>query len=297
MKYIWLRSFRKIDRPAPTMRGAGLAFTLIELLVVIAIIAILAALLLPALTRAKVEAGGKVCLSNGRQLGVAWRMYSGDSGGTLVNNAYYNGFSTLDPETGMAIQIPSWVYGIMDWDAHYDNTNTQLIANGLLGPYVTQFKIYKCPADIYISPIQSQKGMGPRVRSLSMNGFVQGGAYPNADGSAWDSNYRGYDKESDLTKPGPADLWVVADEHPDSINDGWLECNMENPNEWVGDVPSCLHDNACAFMFADGHSEIHKWLSLKHCLRVSYDGITGEIMDPNSPDIQWIFAHTSAPVR
>ena len=133
-----------------------------------------------------------------------------------------------------------------------------------------------------------------------MNAYVEGGAGVRDNvpggGSTWYPDYRAYFKESDLTAPAPAQMWLFLDEHPDSINDGWLESNMDAIDKWQ-DVPSCLHNNACDFNFADGHSEVHKWLSLKHCLPVVYDNNTTGIPDPNSPDLRWLHAHTSVLVR
>ena len=154
-------------------------FTLIELLVVIAIIAILAALLLPVLTRAKARSLGIACTSNSRQLGLAWRLYTDDNADRLVNNGVFNGWTVFPGlETGQPIELPNWVYGIMDWSASPDNTNSQLIAGGLLFPYTKQTKIYKCPADRYLSPEQVASGFAQRVRSVSMNAFLKGSAVP-----------------------------------------------------------------------------------------------------------------------
>ena len=275
----------------PLRRHSYLAFTLIELLMVIAIIAILAALLLPVLERVKARAMGTVCMSNSRQLGLAWHLYPDDNAGLLVNNGVFDGWSIfLGPETGQPIETPNWVYGIMDWTASPDNTNSQLIANGLLFPYARQTKIYKCPADHYRSPEQAGSGFVQRVRSVSMNMFVKGSSIP---GQYWLPGYATYSKESDIRAPGPSELWVFGDENPDTINDAWLRTSMDNPNEW-NDTPGSYHIGGCAFCFADGHAEMHKWRSPKTCPPVAYTRTA--IQDPGSPDIQWMFSHTTVPL-
>ena len=275
----------------PGVAHRELAFTLIELLVVIAIIAILAALLLPVLSKAKARSLGIACTSNSRQMGLAWHLYADDNDGRLVNNGVFNGWGTYyGPETGQAIEMPNWVYGMMDWTASPDNTNAQLITSGQLFPSTQSAKIYKCPADQYLSPAQAASGFAQRVRSVSMNMFVKGSAMP---GEYWLPGFAAFTKEGDLIAPAPSSLWVFADENPDTINDGWLHTSMDNANAW-NDMPGSNHNNACPFNFADGHSELHKWQSSKTCPRVGYERITVE--DPGSADIQWMFAHSSVPL-
>ena len=164
----WSKSRRNLARSSQVEIRA---FTLIELLVVIAIIAILASLLLPALSRAKAQALGVECCSNTRQLGIAWHLYSDDNGGWFVNNAVYNGWTDAGNvvNTGRTIEISNWVYGTMDWTTSPDITNVQLIANGLLFPYVKQYKVYKCPADSYLSSAQKAAGYSQRDRSIVLN--------------------------------------------------------------------------------------------------------------------------------
>ena len=275
----------------PGVAHRGRAFTLIELLVVIAIIAILAALLLPVLNKAKARGLGIACTSNSKQLGLAWHLYADDNAGRLVNNGVFNGWGTYSgPQTGQPIETPNWVYGMMDWTTSPDITNSQLIANGQLFPYVQQAKIYKCPADQYLSPPQAASGFAQRVRSVSMNMFVKGTSIP---GEYWLPGYAAFTKENDLIAPTPSQLWVFADEHPDTINDGWLHTSMDNANEW-NDMPGSYHNGACVFNFADGHDELHKWQSSKTCPPVIYERIPVE--DPGSVDIQWMFNHSSVPL-
>ena len=286
-----LRCVMDADTMNPGAAHRGRAFTLIELLVVIAIIAILAALLLPVLGQAKAKALAIACTSNYKQLGLAWHLYTDENGGTLVNNGVFNGWAVfVGPQTGQPVQTPNWVYGIMDWSASPDNTNQDLIANGLLFRFAQQSKIYKCPADRYLSPVQKAGGFPDRVRSVSMNAFLAGSAQP---GQYWVPGFAAYRKESQLTAPTPSQLWVFADENADTINDAWLITGMANPNQW-DDMPGSFHNGACAFNFADGRSELHKWHSSKTCPAVHYERTA--VDDPGSVDLQWVFQHTSVPL-
>lgn len=269
-------------------RASQTAFTLIELLVVIAIIAILAGMLLPALSRAKAKGQGIYCMNNQRQATLAVLMYAEDNRDVFPPN------SGGDPP-------PSWVEGRMDWAAgNYDNTNVLLLLNAKLGPYTRNAKLYHCPADNFPARI-TPSFSALRVRSISMNGYIEGNAGKfeyNGPGSSFfrSGTIRRYDKTSDVVRPTPTDLWVLVDEHPDSINDGFLINYILDESSWA-DLPASYHNGACGFSFADGHSEIKKWQEASTIVPVKHIQYNGFTVPPGQVrDIRWRNQHTSAPL-
>jgi prepilin-type N-terminal cleavage/methylation domain-containing protein/prepilin-type processing-associated H-X9-DG protein len=260
-----------------------LAFTLIELLVVIAVIAILAAMLLPALSKAKLKAQGIYCMNNLKQLQLAIIMYADDNHDNFPENP------------GLATGPPAWVHGQMTWDtssgANIQNTNFVLMTSGEIGPYVANNAgVFKCPADIFPS------ARGPRVRSYSMNGFVGDVSNIANHISGAVPGWRRFLKTSDTGQMGTANLWVLLDECPDSINDGFFSVRMQ-PNataKWT-DVPASTHNGAGGFSFADGHAEIKKWLDGNSLAPVKHQpGMGCPDNEKYSPDdIAWMQQRTS----
>lgn len=240
-------------------------FTLIELLIVIAIIAILAAIMLPVLTHAKIRAQAVGCMNNTRQLMLGWLLYANENNDIMMDET-------------------KWVAGSMDgqtttgapWTAA-QCTNAAIMVDptqSLMANYIKNPNVYKCPGDFYQAPADP----GPRVRSYSMNAAV--GGKVGTVGGTWspddpnriyvDGTMTGDHNIRVLNKPGPSQVWVILDEHPDSISDAEFQFRPGYPPtsyQWQ-DMPASLHDWNCSLSFADGHSIIHKWMDPRTRQRV-----------------------------
>jgi len=268
------------------MKTSRSAFTLIELLVVIAIIAILAAMLLPALGRAKQKAQGISCLNNSKQLMLAAISYGTDSNDKFPGVVHSTGVVVNDDRK-------PWVSGWLNWTVSYDNTNTLFLTDerfSSLAPYYGRQKdIFHCPADKFVSSPQRAMGWAARARSMSAN-FYLGAANPKENNPPLDQGYALLTKFSEVANPGPAMTWMYLDEHPDSINDAAFF--SVRGDRWL-DLPASYHGGAGGVAFVDGHAEIHKWQSSANGYPVRIATFPGLDVAKGDRDYEWLRERTN----
>jgi prepilin-type N-terminal cleavage/methylation domain-containing protein/prepilin-type processing-associated H-X9-DG protein len=255
-------------RPTPP-----LAFTLIELLVVIAIIAILAGMLLPALSKAKAKAQGIACLGNARQLQTAFQLYADDAQDHYVHN---HGIDETRERRD------SWVNNVQDWGTTDDNTNITLLTTAKLGAYVgNSAAVYRCPGD------KSRAQNGPRIRSYSLNSLV---GDPGGLTNRYNPGYIQFFKSSDVVTP--SQIFTFIDEHPDSINDGFFLNRLEETT-W-GNLPASYHNGSGTLTFVDGHAESHRWVVATTLRPPEKGAVSGTKLLTDPPaDWEWLKARTS----
>jgi len=248
----------------------------------------LAAMLLPALDQSKKKAQGILCLSNLRQVSLGWQLYTDDHDNRYPPNA---STGATWPAVGVDKVNPSWVGGVLGSTARPDNTNAQTLvgadyaAFGSIGQYVRHAGVYRCPADVSTDPGSGQA----RVRSISMNGWVNPGKVNQHDSAYWSLPFQKFARPTGIGRASPSEIFVLLDERYQSINDGWLYVSVEGYNRDgsvnagalnVYDLPAVYHNKASAFSFADGHCALRRWQG-------------GIIL--NDTDLVWLMTHATVP--
>jgi prepilin-type N-terminal cleavage/methylation domain-containing protein/prepilin-type processing-associated H-X9-DG protein len=272
-----------VPASAAVRRRPVFGFTLIELLVVIAIIAILAAMLLPALAKAKQKAQGIKCVNNLRQIQLAWIIYSSDFGDRIARTGGMD--QTAQSITDPLLNNGNWVHGAMNV-AGASSTDPALVKAGSLFTYTRAVEVYKCPADVKTQP--SAAGVTTlTTRSMSMNAWMN----PINVGTFGGGQAHTFKKQADIRTP--VNTFVAIDESPGSINDGWFMCDpfygATPSTTWV-DIPASYHNRAGGISFADGHAQIRRWSDSTVIKYGISGGLVGTFIPQGTPvgDLKWL---------
>ncbi len=265
-----------IMRTSPSRKNA---FTLVELLVVLAVISILGSLLLPAMARTRFRSGDAGCLSNKRQMMVAWAAYAADNADVMAPNAPIG-------QTANSAWIDVTTFGTENWGSSPANTNPASLKNGLLYRYLPGgITAYKCPSD----NLPSANGI--RLRSISMVGSM-GAIYESTLYRSYNSPGVVFFKVTDLTRLTPANAIVFTDESMATLNDGYLQIDSQGNSGYFPDIPANYHDGSGSFGYADGHAEIRKWQTapltgVPYALSAGYPSY--QISGVNKQNVDWVW--------
>jgi prepilin-type N-terminal cleavage/methylation domain-containing protein/prepilin-type processing-associated H-X9-DG protein len=269
--------------PRPFSLQSHRAFTLIELLVVVAIIAILAAMLLPALLKAKIAAYKTNCMNNLKQIDLAWLMYSGENDDKIIPVSNYTDggvvIGKLDPKAAPGGSEAQFFPGNVTFIAC---TNILYAQSSLLYSYLKSAAVFKCPADPKKVNLRTST-----TRSYSANGWMNPTASTLSQGYLLSTaTYRVFKKQTDIVRP--TDVYVTIEESPGTINDDWFVENPTAPSSWT-DMPAAYHNKSCMLLFADGHAQPRKWTDSQ----VVNQAGNFVAKDPNSGDLPWLLNATT----
>lgn len=280
---------KEFQQEVRSSRSHILGFTCLDLLAALAAIFLLAALALPIMASNRETSRAATCRSNMRTLILAWQMYADDNAGKLVHN--HHGGNLAGGGIILSQGVAPWACGWMDWGSRSDNTNSLFLLDpkyAWLGTYLQQdSKIHKCTEDSYLSQQQKNIGWKSRVRSISMNATVGDG---NAPTGPWEAIYGQVKTIDQFRFPGPSDVTVFLEEHPDSINDPMIYPPDRGRSV---DVPGTLHNNGIVVAFADGAAHLHQWRGSARNYPVRLQDSNGIRAPTTDPDLSWLSYHSA----